>query len=168
MSVTPKIQPSLWFAGKAREAAEFYANIFPNSKINHVEKYTAAGQEHHKMEVGSDMVVDFTLNGQRFMGINGPDIFHFSEAISFTINCEDQTEVNHYWEKLTADGGKGVECGWLKDKFGLSWQVTPTLLDDLMHKGTEVQREALMNAMMGMKKMDVAGLQKAFDDAAGK
>ena len=114
MSTTPKIQPSLWFGGNAKEAADFYVSIFPNSSINNVTHYTSAGQEHHKMETGSVMTVDFTLNGLRFIGINGPPMFKFNEAVSFTINCEDQAEVDHLWEKLQEGGGEGVQCGWGK------------------------------------------------------
>ena len=166
MSVAPKIQPSLWFGGNAREAAEFYTSIFPSSKINRIETYTSAGQEHHQMEVGSDMVVDFTLNGMGFIAINGPPVFKFTEAISFTVNCEDQAEIDYYWEKLGADGGKPAECGWIKDRFGLSWQVNPKVMDEMLKNGTEKQRTAVMEAMMQMVKMDVEGLRKAFDGAA--
>jgi predicted 3-demethylubiquinone-9 3-methyltransferase (glyoxalase superfamily) len=168
MSTTPKIQPTLWFAGNAREAAEFYGSIFPSSSVNYTDTYTSAGQEFHLQTPGSDMVVNFTLHGTRFLAINGPPVFKFTEAVSFTINCEDQKEVDYYWDKLTVDGGQGVECGWLKDKYGLSWQVVPNLLNELMMKGTEKQRRALMNAMMGMKKMDVEGLQKVYDEADKK
>ena len=166
MAPIPKIQPSLWFPGNAKDAADFYTSIFPSSRINRIENYTSAGQEHHQQKVGSVMVVDFTLNGQGFIAINGPDIFHFSEAVSFTINCEDQAEVDYYWDKLGADGGKPAECGWIKDKYGLSWQVNPKVMDEMLQKGTEKQRTAVMEAMMRMVKLDVKELQKAFDEAA--
>ena len=165
MSAIPKIQPSLWFAGNAKEAAEFYTNIFPSSSVNNIETYTEAGQEHHQMAVGSVMVVDFTLNGQKFLAINGPPLFKFTEAVSFTINCDDQAEVDHYWEKL-GEGGEPGPCGWMKDKYGLSWQISPKIFEELLRTGTEKQRIAVSAAMMSMGKLTVEGLQKAFDDAA--
>jgi predicted 3-demethylubiquinone-9 3-methyltransferase (glyoxalase superfamily) len=165
MSAIPKIQPSLWFGGNAEEAVQFYTSIFPSSSINNIETYTEAGQDQHQMPVGSVMVVDFTLNGQKFLAINGPPIFKFSEAVSFTINCDDQAEVDFYWEKL-GDKGEGGPCGWMKDKYGLSWQVNPKILDQLLKTGTEKQRIAVSKAMMSMGKLTVEGLQKAFDDAA--
>jgi predicted 3-demethylubiquinone-9 3-methyltransferase (glyoxalase superfamily) len=165
MSAVSKIQPSLWFAGNAKEAVDFYTSIFPSSSIKGVETYTSAGQEHHQMEVGSVMSVEFNLNGIDFIAINGPPIFHFSEAVSFTINCEDQKEVDYYWNTL-GEGGKPSQCGWIKDKYGLSWQVNAKCLDDFLRRGTEKQRTAVMAAMMKMVKLDVQELQKAFEDAA--
>lgn len=135
--------PCLWFDGQAKAAAEFYCSIFPDSKII------------------SDgvMVVNFELNGQRFMGLNGGSNFTFNEAVSFVIPCKDQEEIDHYWDKLTADGGSEGRCGWCKDKFGLSWQVVPSILGKLMSNPENGQR--VVQAFMKMKKFDIAALQNA-------
>lgn len=133
----------LWFDGKARAAADFYCTIFPNSKIIS----------------DSGMVVNFELNGQFFMGLNGGDNFQFNEAVSFVISCKDQEEIDYYWYKLIADGGKEGNCGWCKDKFGLSWQVVPTMLGQLMSNPENGQRVA--KAFMKMKKFDIEALQNA-------
>lgn len=135
--------PCLWFDGQARAAADFYCTIFPNSKILN----------------DSGMVVNFELNHQFFMGLNGGDNFKFNEAVSFVIPCKDQAEIDHYWNKLIADGGKEGKCGWCKDKFGLSWQVVPTILGELMSHPEKGQRVA--QAFMKMKKFDIEALQNA-------
>jgi predicted 3-demethylubiquinone-9 3-methyltransferase (glyoxalase superfamily) len=135
--------PCLWFDGQARAAAEFYCSIFPNSKIIN----------------DSGMVVNFELNGQFFMGLNGGPHFKFNEAVSFVIPCADQTEIDHYWNKLTADGGKEGNCGWCKDRFGLSWQVVPTILGQLMSDPENGAR--VVQAFMKMKKFDIATLKNA-------
>lgn len=137
------IYPCLWFDGRAQEAAKFYCSIFPNSKI------TADNQ----------MVVTFELNGKKFMGLNGGPNFKFNEAISFVIDCETQDEIDHYWNNLTADGGTEGDCGWLKDKFGLSWQVVPTVLPKLLSNPGKAQK--VMEAYMKMKKFDIAALENA-------
>ena len=131
------ITPCLWFDGKAREAAEFYTSIFPNSKMGDIGKAPEGGTPSN--EAGDEMVVEFTLNGQNFTGLNGGPMFTFSEAISFQIFCGDQTEVDHYFDSLTAGGGEASYCGWLKDKFGLSWQVIPMPVLELLNgpKGQE-------------------------------
>jgi predicted 3-demethylubiquinone-9 3-methyltransferase (glyoxalase superfamily) len=153
-----KIVPSLWFDTEAEEAADFYTSVFKNSRIVNVARYTEAGPR----EPGTVMTVEFELDGQRFIGINGGDQFKFSEAVSFQIHCETQEDVDHYWEKLT-DGGSEGPCGWCKDKFGLSWQVVPGGMDELFsHPDPERARRA-MEAMFKMKKLDIAALQAAAD-----
>ena len=141
--MTKQMYPCLWFDGEARKAADFYCTIFPNSKMIN----------------DSGMVVNFELNGQYFMGLNGGDNFKFNEAVSFVIPCKDQEEIDHYWNKLTADGGKESMCGWCKDKFGLSWQVVPTILGELMSNPENGQR--VVQAFMKMRKFDIEALQNA-------
>lgn len=156
------ITPCLWFDGQGEEAANFYTSIFKNSRIKHVGRYTEAGQEHHRMPVGSVMVVSFEINGQEFTALNGGPLFKFSEAISFQVMCESQDEVDYYWEKL-AEGGdpKAQACGWLKDKFGVSWQIVPIAAIEML-KGPDAQKaQRAMGAMMQMKKIDVAAMRRA-------
>jgi predicted 3-demethylubiquinone-9 3-methyltransferase (glyoxalase superfamily) len=156
-----KIVTNLWFDTEAEEAAEFYVSVFPNSRILGKAHYTDAGPR----EAGSVMVVDWELEGQRFTGINGGPEFTFSEAISLLVECEDQAEIDYYWEKLREGGGEESQCGWLKDRFGLSWQVVPKGIDDLLG-GEDGERSArAMRAMFEMKKIDVAALQAAADGA---
>ena len=152
-----KIIPNLWFDTEAEEAAEFYISVFKNGRIVNVMHYNEAGPR----EAGMVMTVEFELDGQRFVGINGGPQFKFDEAVSFQITCEDQDEIDYYWEKLTADGGEEGPCGWVKDKFGLSWQVVPTGMEELFaDPDTEKARRA-MEAMLKMKKLDLAALQSA-------
>jgi predicted 3-demethylubiquinone-9 3-methyltransferase (glyoxalase superfamily) len=158
--VQQKLVPNLWFDTEAEEAAEFYTSIFPNSKIVHVAHYTEAGPR----EAGSVMVVQFELNGNPIVAINGGPEFKFSEAVSLQILCEDQTEIDHYWERLTDCGEEGP-CGWLKDRYGLSWQVTPQGMDELF-AGDPDRAKRVMEAMFGMKKLDVAALEAAADGVA--
>jgi predicted 3-demethylubiquinone-9 3-methyltransferase (glyoxalase superfamily) len=154
-----RITPNLWFDTEAEEAAEFYTSIFPNSRIVSTSRYT----ENAPREAGMVMTVEFELDGQRVVGINGGPDFKFNEAVSLQINCADQDEVDYYWEKLT-DGGAELPCGWLKDKFGLAWQVTPAGMEDVFSQGSDPARaERAMQAMLGMKKLDVAELQRAAD-----
>lgn len=141
------LYPCLWFDGNAKEAAEFYCSVFKNSKIT----------------VATPMVVNFELNGRKFMGLNGGPMFNFTEAVSFVIDCADQAEVDHYWNTLTADGGQESMCGWLKDKYGLSWQVVPVELGELMGKGDPKKANAMMQALLKMKKLDIAVLKAAYD-----
>jgi predicted 3-demethylubiquinone-9 3-methyltransferase (glyoxalase superfamily) len=141
--MTKQIYPCLWFDGQARAAADFYSSIFPNSKIIN----------------DSGMVVNFELNGQFFMGLNGGGDFKFNEAVSFVISCKDQEEIDHYWYKLIADGGSEDQCGWCKDKFGLSWQVVPSILGELMSNPKNGQR--VVQAFMKMKKFDIETLKNA-------
>jgi predicted 3-demethylubiquinone-9 3-methyltransferase (glyoxalase superfamily) len=156
-----KITPFLWFDKQAEEAAAFYTSIFPNSKIGKVVRYGKEGPG----PAGSAMVVEFQLEGLSFVALNGGPIYKFTEAISFVVNCENQEEVDHYWEKLTAGGGAPVNCGWLKDKYGLSWQIVPTVLSKLMSDPDLDKRGRVMKTMMSMKKIDVRGLQEAYDKA---
>jgi predicted 3-demethylubiquinone-9 3-methyltransferase (glyoxalase superfamily) len=155
-----KITPFLWFDGKAEEAAKLYTSIFNNSKITSVTRYGDAGPG----PKGSAMSVVFELEGQEFYALNGGPQFSFSQAISFFVNCETQQEVDALWEKLSA-GGEKQRCGWLKDKFGVSWQVIPTALGRLLHDKDAAKSQRVMRAMMQMDKIDIAGLQRAYEHA---
>ena len=158
------ITTCLWFDGQAEEAANHYVSIFKNSRITATKRYTAVGQEKHGHEPGSVMIVSFELNGHKFVALNGGAQFKFSAAVSFIVDCVDQAEVDHYWEKLS-DGGDPArqQCGWLADKFGVSWQVVPQAMKEMMSdKDTEKANRAAA-AMFTMKKLDIAALRKAFD-----
>ena len=152
-----KITPFLWFDNQAEEAAQFYTSIFKNSKILHVSRYGDAGPGRK----GSVMVVNFQLAGQAFTALNGGPRFKFSEAFSFVVNCDDQKEIDEYWTKLTADGGQESMCGWLKDKFGFSWQIVPTALGYLMDEKDPKKANRVMQALLQMKKLDIAKLKAA-------
>ncbi|MDH6140297.1 putative 3-demethylubiquinone-9 3-methyltransferase (glyoxalase superfamily) [Kitasatospora sp. GP30] len=154
--MTGQFTTCLWFDGQAEEAANHYLSIFPNSRIGHITRYGEAGPG----PAGSVMVVEFELNGQKFIGLNGGPEFTFSEAISFQIHCADQAEVDHYWEKL-GEGGEPGPCGWLKDKFGLSWQVVPTELPAMIGDPDPEKAARATRAMMAMGKFDIAALRKA-------
>ncbi len=154
-----KITPFLWFDGQAEEAAAFYTSLFPNSRIDSVSRYTEAGPG----EPGTAMVVAFTLNGQAFSAINGGPEFHFTPAISFYVNCETQEEVDRLWERLT-DGGRPDQCGWLTDRYGLSWQIVPTALPELLSQPDPVKAQRVMQAMLQMTKLDIAALQRASEE----
>jgi predicted 3-demethylubiquinone-9 3-methyltransferase (glyoxalase superfamily) len=158
-----KITPCLWFDTEAEDAAKFYCSIFENSKIEQVSRYVDAGQEIHGKKAGSVMVVAFNLEGQKFVALNGGPQFKFDEAISFQISCRTQKEVDYFWSKLTAEGGKEGPCGWLKDKFGLSWQVVPTSLIDMMLDKDANKLARVTNAFLKMKKFDIEALKRAFD-----
>jgi predicted 3-demethylubiquinone-9 3-methyltransferase (glyoxalase superfamily) len=155
-----KITPCLWFDGNAEEAANFYISLLPDSRIRKVQRSPA---DNPSTAEGAVLVVEFTLAGQDFMGLNGGPQFKFNEAVSFIIDCEDQEEVDRLWDALTADGGKPVQCGWLQDKFGLSWQITPRELPRLLADPDPARARRAMQAMMGMVKIDVAALKKAAD-----
>jgi len=162
MATINKISPCLWFDGQAEEAAKFYTGIFRNSKLGKVTRYTEAGQEVHKRTPGSVMTVEFQLEGLNFVALNGGPDFKFSEAISFQVNCETQQEVDQYWDKLSEGGNKDAQqCGWLKDKFGLSWQIVPMVLPQLLADPDKQKASRVMNAMLEMKKLDIQQLQKA-------
>ena len=150
----------LWFDHQAEEAANFYVSIFKNSKIGTVSRYGDDGAKASGRPKGSAMVVTFTLNGQEFMGLNGGPMFKFTEAISIVVNCESQQEVDEMWQKLSAGGQEG-QCGWLKDKYGVSWQIVPTALGELMRDKDHQKSERVMKAMLQMKKLDIEGLQQA-------
>jgi predicted 3-demethylubiquinone-9 3-methyltransferase (glyoxalase superfamily) len=154
--MTQKITPSLWFDTEAEEAAAFYISVFKDGRIVSVVHYNEAGPR----ETGMVMVVEFELRGQRFTAINGGPQFSFDEAVSFQINCDDQDEIDYFWEKLT-DGGKEGPCGWLTDKYGLSWQVTPTGMDQVFADPDRGRAERAMTAMLAMHKIDIAALERA-------
>ena len=155
------ITPNLWFDTEAEEAAEFYCSVFPNSRIVSVSRYP----ENAPREAGMVMTVDFELDGQRFTGINGGPEFTFDEAVSFLIPCEDQAEVDFFWSKLT-EGGEESMCGWLKDRFGVSWQVVPTGMEELFSDPDKERANRAMQAMLGMRRLDVAALRAAADGVA--
>jgi predicted 3-demethylubiquinone-9 3-methyltransferase (glyoxalase superfamily) len=159
-SLAPKITPFLWFDTQADEAATFYTTIFKNARINKITRYGRAGHETHGMNAGSVMTVTFELEGQSFVALNGGPLFKFSEAVSFQITCDTQDEIDHFWRRL-ADGGEESRCGWLKDKFGLSWQVVPAILPHLLTGDDKARCERTMVALMQMKKLDIAALQRA-------
>ncbi len=164
MATIQKITPNLWFDNQAEEAAKFYTSIFPDSSIGNVSRYGKEGFEIHRMPEGTAMTVDFTLNGLRFLGLNGGPVFKFTEAVSFIIDCKDQNEIDHYWNRLNEGGDpNSQQCGWLKDKFGLSWQVVPEILGKLMSDPDKEKAGRTMNAMLGMKKLVIAELLKAHD-----
>lgn len=160
-----KMSTCLWFDKEAEEAANLYISVFKNGKINSIARYGKEGFEIHGRPEGSVMVVEFEVNGQEFMALNGGPIFKFNESVSLVVHCETQKEIDDYWQKLTANGGQESQCGWLKDKFGLSWQITPTALRKMMATGTKEQNERVVAAYMKMKKFDIAALERAF---AGK
>jgi predicted 3-demethylubiquinone-9 3-methyltransferase (glyoxalase superfamily) len=168
MPIAPqKITPCLWFDTKAEQAANFYCAVFDNSKITTVSRYGEEGHDIHGKPAGSVMAVEFELNGQKFAALNGGPQFKFDEAISFQIHCKDQNEVDYFWEKLIADGGKEGPCGWLKDKFGLSWQVVPTALFEMLTDKDHAASQRVTKAFLQMKKFDIAALKRAFEgDAA--
>ena len=153
-----KIVPNLWFDTQAEEAATFYLSVFDNSRIVNVTHYGEAGPG----PAGTVMTVEFELNGQRFVGINGGPQFTFSEAVSFQINCADQGEVDYYWERLS-EGGQEGPCGWLKDRYGLSWQVVPTGMEEMLNDPDRERAQRAMKAMLGMGKIDIAALKSAAD-----
>ena len=158
-----KITPCLWFDTQAEDAAKFYVGIFKNSRINSVSRFPDAGKEIHGKEAGSVMVVDFEIEGQTFTALNGGPQFTFDEAVSFQVVCETQAEVDYYWSKLTSEGGAEGPCGWLRDKFKLSWQVVPSIVPQLMTSGDAEGAKRVMNAFMKMKKLDIAMIQHAYD-----
>ena len=164
MTAVKPITPCLWFDNQAEEAARYYTGIFKNSKIGRISRYGEAGREVHGQKPGTVMTVAFELNGQPFTALNGGPIFKFNEAISFQIMCETQEEVDQYWNKLSAGGEPTAQqCGWLKDKYGLSWQVVPTVLVELMSDPDKEKSGRAMEAMLKMKKLDIAELKQAFE-----
>jgi predicted 3-demethylubiquinone-9 3-methyltransferase (glyoxalase superfamily) len=156
----PRITPNLWFDTQSEEAAKFYCSVFPNSKINNVSHYTEAGPR----PAGMVLTVDFELDGQSFTAINGGPEFTFDEAISLLITCADQQEVDYYWDKLS-EGGEESVCGWLRDKYGLSWQVVPDGMVEMFTDPDKGRAERAMKAMLGMKKIDIAAIRSAADGA---
>lgn len=160
------ITPCLWFDTQAEDAARFYCSVFKSSKINAVSRYPEAGQEIHKQPAGSVMVVAFELDGQPFTALNGGPIFKFDEAVSFQVLCDTQDEIDYYWDALTKGGGQEGPCGWLKDKFGLSWQVVPSIIPRMMTDADPRKSARVMNAFMAMKKLDIATLERAYAGSA--
>lgn len=158
-----KISPCLWFDHEAEDAARFYTSIFSDSKITAISRYGEAGKEHHGQPPGSVLTVSFELNGQSFTALNGGPIFKFNEAVSLQIECEDQAEVDYFWEKLSEGGDpQAQQCGWVKDRFGLSWQVVPKILPELLTSPDTAAAQRAFAAMMEMKKLNIAALQSAF------
>jgi predicted 3-demethylubiquinone-9 3-methyltransferase (glyoxalase superfamily) len=157
-----RITPCLWFADEAEEAAALYTSIFPNSRITDVSHYGEEGQEIHGRAPGSVMTVAFELDGQRFTALNGGPLFRFNESISFEVACADQAEVDHYWDRLGEDGDPAAQqCGWLKDRFGVSWQVVPTRLYELLADPNPERARRATAALLAMKKLDIAELERA-------
>jgi predicted 3-demethylubiquinone-9 3-methyltransferase (glyoxalase superfamily) len=155
-----KITPFLWYDNQAEEAANYYVSVFKNSRVKNATRYDEAGAKASGRPAGSVMTVDFELDGQEFVGLNGGPHFKFTEAVSFVVNCETQEEVDYFWEKLS-DGGAEVQCGWLKDKYGLSWQVVPTILSELLKNKDPQKAKRVMQAMLQMKKIDIEALKRA-------
>ncbi|HEX7879131.1 MAG TPA: VOC family protein [Candidatus Eisenbacteria bacterium] len=163
MSTFKRFTTCLWFDHQAEEAAKFYTSIFRNSRITDVFRYSEVGQEVHGRPPGSVMVANFDLDGQSFMALNGGPAFKFNEAVSIIINCDTQDEVDYYWEKLGAGGDpRAQQCGWLKDKYGLSWQVTPNGMEEMLRDENSPGAKRAFAAMMEMKKLDIGELEKAF------
>lgn len=156
-NIEQKITPMLWYDGQAEEAANFYCSVFKNSRVTKVSRYGESGPG----AKGSVMVAEFEIAGQKFTALNGGPQFKFNESVSFVIWCESQDEVDYYWEKLTADGGQESMCGWLKDKYGLSWQVTPIQLFELVQNEDPAKSQRAMQAMMQMRKIDIGKLEEA-------
>ena len=159
-----KIVPNLWFDGQAEEAARFYTGIFRNSGIDDITYYGNEGQEIHHMPEGTVLTVEFTLDGQPFLALNGGPEFKFNEAVSFVVSCDNQEEVDYYWDKLGAGGDpQARQCGWLKDKYGLSWQVVPKILPQMLKDRDKTRAERVMAAMLKMKKIEIGQLQQAYN-----
>jgi predicted 3-demethylubiquinone-9 3-methyltransferase (glyoxalase superfamily) len=155
-----KISPCLWFDGEAEEAAKFYVSLLPDSRIDKIQKNIV---DSRAGKAGSVLVVQFTLAGQEYMALNGGTRFEYTHAISFKIDCADQAEVDHLWEALSSNGGSVERCGWLKDRYGISWQIVPSVLPELLGGPDRAGAERAMAAMMQMVKLDIAGLQKAYE-----
>lgn len=162
MATIQRITPCLWFDGQAEAAAEFYTSVFPNSRITAVSRYGEAGREIHGGQPGSVLTIGFELDGIAFTALNGGPRFKFTEAISLQVNCDTQPEIDRYWTRLTEGGEpQAQQCGWLKDRFGLSWQVVPTSMARLMTTGGD-KAERVMSAVLNMKKIDIAALERAY------
>src|SRR5882762_1614299 len=155
-----KITPFLWFDNQAEEAVKFYASIFKKSKIGKIARYDKAGEKAAGRPAGSVMTIEFEIEGQTFTALNGGPIFKFNESVSFVVNCKTQAEVDYYWKKLTAGGGKQVQCGWLKDKFGVPWQIVPTILGELLSSKDAAKSQRVMEAMLKMVKLDIKKLKQ--------
>ena len=164
MATVSRIVPHLWFSDEAEEAANFYTSVFPNSRLGDIARYGSEGYEIHQMEEGTVMTVEFTIDGQPFVALNGGPLFTFSEAISFMVVCKDQQEVDYYWDKLSAGGDVAAQqCGWLKDRYGLSWQVVPEALHQMLKDNDAEKAQRVMRVMLQMKKIDLNELELAYD-----
>lgn len=162
MATFQKITPHLWFDQNAEEAVSFYTYVFRNCKIGALLRYGKAGYDVHKMSEGTVMSIEFELEGQKFVALNGGPIFKFSEAISFIVQCHDQTEIDYYWDALSMGGDpESQKCGWLKDKFGVSWQIVPTSLSQIMEDADEITKDRVLTELLQMKKLDKATLETA-------
>ena len=158
------ITPCLWFDHEAEEAARFYTSIFRNSRIGRIARYGKEGKEIHGRQEGSVLTVEFELNGQTFTALNGGPVFQFNEAISFQVPCESQDDVDYYWERLSAGGDeKAQQCGWLKDRYGVSWQIVPSVLGKMLQDKDRSRADRVMKAMLQMKKLDIRGLELAYE-----
>jgi predicted 3-demethylubiquinone-9 3-methyltransferase (glyoxalase superfamily) len=158
----PNITTCLWFDGRAEEAARFYVSVFKNAKMGNASHYPDTGQETHGQKAGAVLVAEFSVDGRNFVCLNGGPQFKFTEAISLMIPCKDQSEIDYYWEKLTANGGQEGPCGWLKDKYGLSWQVYPEIMMKLLTDPDQMKVKRVMDAFMKMHKFDLAEIERAY------
>jgi predicted 3-demethylubiquinone-9 3-methyltransferase (glyoxalase superfamily) len=159
-----KITPCLWFDSNAEEAAKFYTSIFKKSKIGKISRYGKEGYEIHGKPAGTVLTIEFELNGQTFTALNGGPIFKFNEAISFQVSCESQEELDYYWERLSEGGDKNAQqCGWLKDKYGVSWQIVPVVLGEMLQDKNTEKSERVMKALLQMKKLDIQTLKQAYE-----
>jgi predicted 3-demethylubiquinone-9 3-methyltransferase (glyoxalase superfamily) len=167
MATIQKIVPHLWFSKEAEEAVNFYVSVFEDASIGRITRYTEAGYEIHKMPAGSVMTIEFRLAGQEFLALNGGPNLQFNEAVSFMIYCDTQEEIDHYWNKLTEGGDpKAQECGWLKDKFGLSWQVVPSVIPEMLLDKDPAKVKEVTQTILQMKKPDLGKIQKAYQSVA--
>jgi len=167
MATMQKITSNLWFDSEAEEAANYYVSIFKNAKIGKISRYGKEGFEIHQRPAGSVLTVEFTLEGQTYLALNGGPHFKFNEAISFIVNCETQEEIDYYWNKLSEGGDKNAQqCGWLKDKYGLSWQVAPRIISEMLTDPDSKKTEAVMRAVLNMKKIEIKKLEEAYHQEA--
>jgi predicted 3-demethylubiquinone-9 3-methyltransferase (glyoxalase superfamily) len=157
-----KIAPCLWFDKQAEDAAKFYVSVFKNSKLGRISHYSSEGQEMHRKQPGSVLTVEFELEGQQFLALNAGPQFKFTEAISLQVFCDDQKEIDYYWDKLREGGGEEGVCGWLKDRYGLSWQVTPSIMPDILVDKDQAKIDRVFKAFMQMKKFDIAKVKQAY------
>lgn len=164
-AIKSKISPCLWFDTQAEDAARLYTSLFPDSRIKNIARYSQAGRDVHGKEAGSVMTVEFEIAGQTFIALNGGPQFKFNEAVSFCVHCDTQAEIDHFWNGLSRDGQEGP-CGWLKDKFGVSWQIAPSVLPQMLTGADAAATERVTNAFMKMKKFDLEALQRAYSGGA--
>lgn len=164
MATFQKIEPSLWFDRQAEEAAHFYVSVFRDSAVGNITRYGTEGFEFHRMPAGSVMTVEFRIEGQNFIALNGGPLFRFNEAVSFMILCDSQEEIDYYWNRLSGNGGEESMCGWLTDRFGLSWQVVPAGLNGMMRDPDPEKVRRVTHAMFQMKKLDIEELKAAFNN----